>query len=269
LAKVIHFNRRKTKAVSKRGSLPAERSVAVFNTDAGGQYVFVNRNWSRLAGVSQLAALGQGWIESVHPDDRDEVLKSWAGAVQGEQYFGLMYRLQGSRREPRLVLSQAIPHHDDNGEMMGYCGTVLDLSQFSCSQKTPELERRFTTILDMLGVSYYEHDLVTGEISCSPSCAELIGDVRTKHEFDALLHPEDLPRVDQLFSHSISDGMLFEAEYRVVGRDGEWNRIRVYAKIFFTIDGAPCFAVGFLAPVESFLSSQDKQGLSLLCRLSF
>jgi PAS domain S-box-containing protein len=269
LAKIVQFNERRAKAASTRKVFPAKRSVAAFTADAEGQYVFVNGHWSRLAGVSQLAALGQGWIESVYFDDREEVLKAWLNAVQGEQYFGLMYRLQGSKGEPRLALSQAIPQHDDNGELVGYCGTILDLSRFSNDYKTPALEQRLKPILDLLGLNYYEQDLMTGEISCSPSCSKLIHGAQTIEEFDALIHPEDLTGVNLRLSHSISESSLFEAEYRIVTRKREWIRVRDYAKIIQTEDGVPILAIGFMAPVEDFVDSREKQGLQLLCSLTF
>lgn len=268
MGKIIRFKERVSGAVAKHGAATVKHNVAAFAADAEGQYVFVNGHWSRLAGVSQSGALGQGWLETVHPDDRADVSRSWQSAVRGERYFGLTYRVHNPKLGTRWVLNQAIPQHNDDGELSGFGGTITDLSQFSESHFDPSSETRLRAILDLLGLCYYEQNLVTGEVSCSSSCFDLIHGAQTEQEYDALLHPEDLPEVNRLFNRSIAEGTLFQAEYRIAARDKTWHRVRDYAKIVHTASGTPSYAVGFMAPVEAFREPHETSGVTLLCRLA-
>src|SRR5512136_1879497 len=50
--------------------------VGIFATDTDGNFLFVNEVWSEIVGISLEQAVGQGWINALHPDDRENVLKA-------------------------------------------------------------------------------------------------------------------------------------------------------------------------------------------------
>jgi PAS domain-containing protein len=240
--------------------------VSAYAADTDGNYVFVNSYWTRLTGISQTSALKQGWLESIHPEDRQEVSKAWLDAVKGERYFGLSYRLQLSHPAAGWVLSQAIPQHNDDGELTGYGGTLVSLSQLSGGPFSQFSDARLRPILDLLDCCYYEHDLVTGALTCSPACLQLIGEARNSQEFDALVHPDDLAEVKRRFDQFLAEGQLFQAEYRIAGPDRRFKRVRDYAKLIRDADGRALCAVGILAPADAFQESAN-EGICLLSRL--
>jgi PAS domain S-box-containing protein len=269
LGKIIRFGKRAVGIVAKPRAPTVKQNVAAFSADEHGQYVFVNSHWSKLTGLNQADALGRGWLASVHSDDREEVFQAWSDAIRGERFFGLTYRLNTSRESDCWVLSQAIPQHNDDGELSGYGGTILDLSQFPAIGSGPPSEPRLRMLLDLLGLCHYEHNLVTGEVTFSANCLAFLGGIHTVEEFDALLHPEDIEQVNVLFERSIAAGSLFQAEYRIAARDGTWTRVRDFAKIVYDAGGMPSYAVGFIAPVTSFLTKlAEDTSITLLCRLA-
>jgi len=268
LGKIIRFGKRAVGIVARPRAPTVKQNIAAFSTDEHGRYVFVNSHWSKLAGLSQASALGQGWLQSVHPEDREEVSRAWADTIHGERYFGLCYRLNNPELGACRVLSQAVPQHNDDGELSGYGGTILDLSQFSGNAFGPASEPRLRLLLDLLELGYSEHDLSTGQISWSRSCRKLFGNLDTVEEFDALLHPDDIDRVNLLFNRAIAEGSLFQAEYRIAAPGGSWNRVRDFAKIVYEASGTPTYATGVIAPVSSFRTdSAVENGIMLLCRL--
>lgn len=269
MGKIIRFNKRTSEAVAKQGASPVKRNVAAFAADADGEYVFVNGHWSRLAGVSQSSALGQGWLASVHPDDRGEVAGAWASAVRGERYFGLSYRLQGAAAgEARWVLNQAVPQHNDDGELAGYGGTIIDLARLPGAPRGAFPEPHVRAVLDLLSLCYYEQDLVTGEVTASAACSDLIHGAETVEKYDELIHPEDLPGVNRRLIRAIEEGTLFQADYRIAGRDRGWHAVKDYARIIYDASGTPSHAVGFMVPAEAVSGARERGGLMLLCRLA-
>jgi len=68
-----------------------------FEADADGQCVFVNRAWSELTGIRLDEALGSGWLNSVHRDDRERVAEEWHAATKEGRTFRLQYLVQNVR----------------------------------------------------------------------------------------------------------------------------------------------------------------------------
>ncbi len=67
--------------------------VAVFATDAAGRYLFVNRPWSKLTGVTRDEAVGWGWQRIVHPGDVANVGSRWRRLVTHGDGFSIQVRL--------------------------------------------------------------------------------------------------------------------------------------------------------------------------------
>lgn len=48
--------------------------VGILRFDAEGRCNYVNRRWQEMAGFTIDEAIGEGWLEAVHPEDRADVL---------------------------------------------------------------------------------------------------------------------------------------------------------------------------------------------------
>lgn len=53
----------------------------LFQADAAGNYTYVNHAYLSLTGRERTDVLGAGWINVVHPDDRNRVRQLWRQAV--------------------------------------------------------------------------------------------------------------------------------------------------------------------------------------------
>ena len=63
-------------------ALPSVSPVGLFRTDPAGLCLCVNARWSEIAGLSATEALGQGWAQALHPDDRERVVAEWNQATR-------------------------------------------------------------------------------------------------------------------------------------------------------------------------------------------
>jgi signal transduction histidine kinase len=70
----------------------------------------------------------QGWLRAVHPKDEDRVREQWDRAVAARSLFQVEYRFQLPTGTASWVLGQAAPEVDDRGDLVGYVGTVTDIS---------------------------------------------------------------------------------------------------------------------------------------------
>ena len=79
----------------------------LWTTSPGGGCSFVTRGWHEYTGQSAEQALGAGWLEPVHADNRERARRILNDAAQRREPFVLDYRLRRSDGEYRWVLRQA------------------------------------------------------------------------------------------------------------------------------------------------------------------
>ncbi|MBF2087863.1 MAG: PAS domain S-box protein [Synechococcales cyanobacterium K44_A2020_017] len=104
--------------------------VAIFRFDLQGQCTYVNERWSDMTGKPIAFAMGDRWLETIHPDDRERsqtASQQWlqSGAAMPFQHEARILRDDGS-----IVwyYCQIIVETDTNGQPIGYVGTLTDIS---------------------------------------------------------------------------------------------------------------------------------------------
>jgi PAS domain S-box-containing protein len=102
--------------------------VGIFQADLAGNCLFVNEQCSQLMGLSATAALGQGWLTAVYPEDRDLVHQRWQAAIRSEQEFSMEHRFLTPLGQVNWVADKAIAICDDLGIVTGYLGTVMNIT---------------------------------------------------------------------------------------------------------------------------------------------
>ena len=101
--------------------------VGIYYSDRVGHCTFVNDRYCQLTGLTVEAALNQGWQAGVHPDDVERVAAIWQASIQAQQTFQLEYRFQ-TAEQTVWVYGQAVPERDAAGQVVGYVGTITDIS---------------------------------------------------------------------------------------------------------------------------------------------
>ncbi|MEZ2279982.1 MAG: PAS domain S-box protein [Microcoleus sp.] len=120
--------RRKSEA--RYQTLTEVSPVGIFYTDTLGNCLYVNERWCQIAGITCEEAFGTGWVQSIHPDDRQRVFAEWYRAAQEKLPFLSEYRFQNlDNHSVRWVFGQAVGQIDENGEVKGYVGTITDITE--------------------------------------------------------------------------------------------------------------------------------------------
>lgn len=103
--------------------------VGVFFTDHEGRCQYVNKRWTKITGLTLEIAQKEGWEVSLHPDDRETVSEEWQKRVKEKSPFRMEYRFQRSDGITTWVLAQADPEVGDSGDIIGYAGTLTNITQ--------------------------------------------------------------------------------------------------------------------------------------------
>ncbi|MEG4502749.1 PAS domain S-box protein [Microcoleus sp. F6_B4] len=122
------IERRKTEA--RYQTLTEASPVGIFYADALGDCLYVNDRWCQISGTSCDKALGKGWLEAIHPEDRQRVCAEWYSAAQEKLPFKCEYRFLGINH-PKIswVFGQAVGIIGENGEVKSYVGTITDITE--------------------------------------------------------------------------------------------------------------------------------------------
>ncbi|MBD2200086.1 MULTISPECIES: PAS domain S-box protein [Calothrix] len=113
----------------RRYATLAEASpVAIFRFDVDGNCIYVNDRWCEMTGRTAQTASGMGWVNTLHPDDRDRLVKAWSDAcVQN-----VIYQNEGRCLRPDGSIIwfyiQTLPETDPNNNIIGYIGTLTDIT---------------------------------------------------------------------------------------------------------------------------------------------
>ena len=110
----------------------------VWTADASGKVDYVNERWSVYTGLPAEALLGDGWLEAVHPDDRDRFADTWARTVAGEFTFEATFRLRRGDGAVRWHLGRAYSLCSETRRVLRWFGTCTDIhdqKRFEDSQR--------------------------------------------------------------------------------------------------------------------------------------
>ena len=89
--------------------------------------VYFNPRWLEFTGRPVEAELGEGWMQGVHPDDRERCAEAYAGAFEALQPFEIEFRLRRRDGDYRWLLGKGVPLLFE-GELSGFVGSCLDIT---------------------------------------------------------------------------------------------------------------------------------------------
>ena len=102
--------------------------VSIWITDVGKQCTYVNQSWLDLTGRPFEAALGEGWADTIHPEDVERSWSTYAQAFDRREPFRMEYRVRRHDGEYRWVTDTGVPRYNEDGSFAGYIGSAVDVT---------------------------------------------------------------------------------------------------------------------------------------------
>jgi len=139
-----------TESESRFKSFTESAPVGIFGTDINGVTNYVNPRWCEISKMDSAEALGNGWLSAVHPDDRMQIAATWQQASSAHSTSNSEYRFLHPDGSLSWVNGQAVPQKDQNGDLIGYIGTITDITKGKLAEnKLIESEAYYRTLIDI------------------------------------------------------------------------------------------------------------------------
>jgi PAS domain S-box-containing protein len=121
---------KKLKASEKKFRLLADSVPQhIWTADTEGKLNYFNESVLHYSGMSTEKLQADGWIEIVHPDDREKNINLWIESISTGKDFFYEHRFRKYTGEYRWQLSRAIPQKDENGIIRMWVGTSTDIQE--------------------------------------------------------------------------------------------------------------------------------------------
>jgi len=150
-----HYQQKLEEREQKFRLLADSMPQLVWTGDADGNLNFFSQAVYVYSGLSKEEIEKEGWLQIVHPDDREENIKAWEYAITTGTDFIFEHRFKRYDGVYRWQLSRAIPQKDEAGKIQMWVGTSTDIQEmkeqdqqkdFFISMASHELKTPITSI---------------------------------------------------------------------------------------------------------------------------
>lgn len=231
--------------------------MKIWVTDAAGYCTYLNQRWYKFTGQTEATALGFGWLEAVHPDDRELSRSVFLNAVEHRTAFQLEYRLRRQDGEYCWAIDAASPWIGSDGELRGYIGSVVNIhdrkqAELALQEAHIQLEAalvagatytwRWNIAEDIVMTDYNLAHLFNVDPEEAAAGVSL-------NEFLSSIHPDDRPRIVTCIEHAIATGEIYTEEYRVLNADGEERCVIARGHVEYDANGKAIAFPGALVDI--------------------
>jgi len=138
---------------------------------------YFNPAWLEFTARSHLAEVGIGWLEGVHPEDRQQCQQDqYITALKRHKKFSRQYRLRRADGEYRWILDTITPRFTANGCFAGYIGYCVDITDVKVKKfSLIESETRLRLALDAAEIGVWDWNFKTKQVSCSEQVERILG----------------------------------------------------------------------------------------------
>lgn len=216
--------------------------AALWITNKEGQCTYMNRQWFNITGQTPEEALGLGWLDSVHPDDKPHAEATFLQANAKQEPFTIIYRLQAREGGYRWAVDKGAPRWDEAGNFDGYVGSIADVHEQKLAEESVrKSEKRFqAAIAAVQGILWTNN--ARGEMEGEqPGWAALTGQSYEEYQgygWASAVHSDDAQPTIDAWNEAVRQRKTFVFEHRVRMKNDEWRKFSIRAIPITNADGS-------------------------------
>lgn len=111
----------------------------VWTGDVEGNLNYFNQSVYDYTGLTPQQIDKEGWMQIVHPDDREENMRLWLESIHTGKDFLFEHRFKRQGGEYNWQLSRAVPQKDADGNILMWVGTSTNIHQIKEQEQMKDL----------------------------------------------------------------------------------------------------------------------------------
>lgn len=224
------------KSEERYRTLVAATTSIVWNTPASGEFEKEQVEWTAFTGQTFDHLRGWGWLNDVHPEDREKTARTWLAAVSERTTYEVEHRLRRADGVYRHMMVRGVPILETDGIVREWVGVHNDVTeQKNAAESLRRSEERFQELTKHIDQVLWIMDVKESKILYVSVGYEKMWGRSCQHLYENPLsfmegiHPLDQEMMHRKNSDMFSNGHI-DAECRVVRPDGSerWVWFRGY-----------------------------------------
>lgn len=210
--------------------------LGICKFDLTGSCDYVNKSWQTICDMPEADAMGFGWTNAIHLEDKSAVFTEWSEAIAAKGNADVEFRIKHKNGDIRHVRAITNPLRSKTGSIIGFVGSLEDITnknnQEDALRKSALLLEQIGTLADIGG---WELDLKTNTLLWSEQTCRLHGlPVTYKPQLETAINfyaPEARPVIQDAVERGIRDGRGWDLELPLIRADGSSIWVRAVGKV--------------------------------------
>jgi PAS domain S-box-containing protein len=205
-------------------SLVEATAQIIWNTEGNqGEFTTEQPSWSAFTGQTFDQLKGWGWLNAVHPDDREKTTQGCFTAIKTQTPCEIEYRLRRHDGAYRHMQVRAVPIFDETGTLLEWLGVHTDVTDSQRSAAAlAENEQLLRLALAGAKAGSWDWNIQTNDITWSLGNYNLYGistadNANWRYIWQHTIYLEDRERVRLEILQAIEQRQVeFQVEFRIV-----------------------------------------------------
>jgi PAS domain S-box-containing protein len=233
-----------------RNTLEMSQQIA-WTAEADGSGLIMSDRFREMTGVGDEVEAA----DTIHPDDRDDVLSRWAAALANGTKFNARFRMRLRDGSYRYAHVRAAPQADESGNVLRWYGVTEDIHEQEQAQVAQrEAEERYRLAAHATNDAIWDHDFRADTIDWGDNAASVLG-VATERLgrtpstwWSERIHPDEKRALVQSLNEAImGEARRWSGTYRFRRDDGSWADVLDRGFIIRDPNGKAVRAVGAIS----------------------
>ncbi len=132
---VVDVTRERQREEEARNSAQLYRAIGesidygIWIADRRGQDEYISESMLRLTGMTLAQYRNQGWLDAIHPDDRERCRVHVQESIESGRQIDIEYRMRGADGQWHPLLGRGVAVRDEAGQVRGWAGINLDIGR--------------------------------------------------------------------------------------------------------------------------------------------
>lgn len=195
---------------------------------------FFNQAWLKYVGLPLEDLQGWKWTAAIHPEDVEGMVDKWRASLASGEPALYEARVRRADGEYRWMLHYTVAARDKQGTIVKWYGSSIDIEdRKQAEERFRQDEMELRQIVDVVPQHIFVLEPDGRFLYANRRDLEYTGltiqDVLAPDHLAKVLHPDDLERLQREREQVIAQGIPWESEARLLGKDGRyrWFLIRL------------------------------------------